>query len=481
MTASTALSLTVIVPLVLSPLAWLLGTRYRAAGRVIGLAGALLHSSAVAYLGAVGLPNGPVTPFASARGAWLALICDGLSFPLLALTSMIGLLAVSASWKVEKRPGAHFGLLLFLQAAVSLVFLADNLLVFYIAWESVLLPMFILIGGWGSSNARAAATKFLVYTFAGGAVLLAGVILAIVSTGQLSIAAITQAGGVAGPQALIFWLLAFGMLVKLPAVGVHTWLPDAHTEAPTAGSIILAGVLLKMGGYGLVRIALPFGPQTLDAAGPVFVALGLIAIVWGAACAVVQTDVKRLVAYSSVAHMGFVAAAVGLHTPESIGAAVMTMVSHGLIAGLLFYLVGALYERTHTRDIAKLGGLGVTVPRWSAIFVFASLASAGLPGLSGFPGEFMTVLECFRIYGWWTLVIGAGVGMAAAYNLRMVRATVQGPPAEQSNLADLDVRESVSAVLMAAAIIVLGVAPWLVTAGLASVVESLPLITAGVG
>lgn len=481
MTSQTALALIVLVPLALAPLAWLMGSRIKGAGPAIGLVGALAHLALVASVAVSGLPGARVVPLGLDAGSWLTLVCDGLSFPLLALTGVIGLVSVSASWKVERRPGAHFALLLFIQAAVSLVFLADNLLVFYVAWESVLLPMFVLIGVWGSANARSAAVKFLVFTFGGGAVLLVGVILSIVSTGGLSIASIAQSGGVSGPQALVFWLLAFGMLVKLPVVGLHTWLPDAHTEAPTAGSILLAGVLLKMGGYGLIRIALPFAPETAEAAGGLFVALGLIGIVWGAACAVVQTDIKRLVAYSSVAHMGFVAVAIGLHTPESVGAAVVTMVSHGLVAGLLFYLVGAFYERAHTRDITRMGGLGTALPRWSTALVFASLASAGLPGLSGFPGEFMTALETFRQHGWWTLVLGVGVGLAAVYNLRVVRSAVQGAEGgDLPRISDLDTRETITAAGMALAIVFLGLAPWLATADLGSAIGTLAVFAGGV-
>ena len=420
---------------------------------------------------------------------------DGLSTPLVALTVFIGMVAVVASWGIVQRPAAYFGLILAMQAAVTGVFLADSLVLFYVAWECVLVPMYFLIGGWGSSNRRHAATKYLIYMFAAGAFMLVGLILAIIEAGgEGSIAAISaKAPAIATPQ-LVFWLFMIAFLAKVPAVGLHTWLPDAHTEAPTAGSILLAGVLLKMGGYGIMRIAIPFAPGAFESARFALAVLGVVGIVYGAAMALVQSDLKRLVAYSSVAHMGFVLLAIAVATPASFAAALVAMVSHGLVAGLLFFLVGSLYDRAHTRELSAFGGLGTSMPVWSVAFVFASLASLGLPGLSGFPGEFVTLIESFRTLGAWTAIAVLGLVLAAAYNLRAIRATVQGPSGTRGSgtsgpgtrgsgtsgvLGDLTMRERGVVAVFALGIVVVGVWPALITGMSEAAVTGLALLAGG--
>jgi NADH-quinone oxidoreductase subunit M len=414
-------------------------------------------------------------------GAFFRLAADGLALPLVALTAVLGVMAVLTGWNAE-RAGGHLALLLGLEAAVMGVFLAADLVLFYVAWEAVLIPMFFLIGGWGHENRRYAAMKFFIYTFAGSALMLVGLVLLILWSGGTAI--VDTPGALAGSEHLVFWLLAAGFLVKVPVVPLHTWLPDAHVEAPTAGSIMLAGVLLKMGGYGMMRLCAPYTPGAMADAAWVLAVLGVAGIVYGAVMALGQSDLKRLVAYSSVAHMGFVVLGISAGSELGYQGAMLGMVSHGLVAGLLFFLVGALYDRAHTREMAAFGGLGRTMPRWATVFVFASLASLGLPGLSGFPGEFAAVVSSFGTFGWPIVVAGVGVVLAGAYTLRAVRAVVHGEPAGSAGIEgvdahgathdragsahgpawpDLDLREYLVAVPLVVLIVALGLWPRLVT------------------
>ncbi len=418
------------------------------------------------------------SPVPYAGAVPLALAIDGMSAPLVMLTALLVVVAVIASWRIEDAPAAHHALLLALESAVMAAFLAYDVILFYIAWEAVLIPMFFLIARWGHEERRKAAMKFFLYTFAGSALMLAGIIVFWVNTQTT----VLDGSGVLplAEQTLVFWLLAAGMLVKVPAIPLHTWLPDAHVQAPTAGSIMLAGVLLKMGGYGLMRVAPMLAPEAFVSALPVLTALGLAGTVHGALVALGQRDLKRLVAYSSVAHMGFVLMGIGAGTPLGFKAAMLAMVSHGFVAGLAFFLVGALYDRTHTREMARFGGLAARVPKWGSAFVLMALASLGLPGLSGFPGEFMAVLETFGRYRWWATVGGIGVLLAATYNLVAIRDVTLGASREEwREVSDLDRGEMLAVALLAAGILALGVAPRIVGDVMDASVTTLAAILGG--
>lgn len=426
-----------------------LATSIATAGVVLSLAGSGVFGGEIIH-GITGSENAAL--------AWV-LTLDGLSLPLVALTAFLGVIAILASWDLNDRPAAHHAMLLLLQSMVAGVFLAEQILMFYVFWEAVLIPMYFLIGIWGHENRKHAAAKFFIYTFAGSVLMLLGILLATNAAGSTLISVMSANAGEL-PGTAVYWLFLAGMLVKIPAFPLHTWLPDAHVEAPTAGSIMLAGVLLKMGGYGLLRLALPFAPAAWADSRWVLAALGVIGIVYGAAMALAQHDLKRLVAYSSVSHMGFVLLAVSVGTTAALGAAMLVMVSHGVVAGLLFLLVGQLYDRTHTRELARFGGLGHSIPAWSVAFTFGALASLGLPALSGFPGEFLTMIEAFGFWGWWLLPATVGIVLAAAYNLRAVRGVAHGPLApEWEGLVDLTFREWLPVALLAASILALGIWP----------------------
>jgi NADH-quinone oxidoreductase subunit M len=410
-------------------------------------------------------------PWIPAWGISYAVGIDGISLTMVLLTTLLMPLCVLGSWNyITKRERGYYAMLLTLLTGVLGVFVATDLFLFYVFWEVMLIPMYFIIGMWGGKNRLYAAIKFFVFTFAGSLLMLVAILVLAWSvagrTGTLSFAyqhLLDNAQAVGSLAPWLFGAFALAFAIKVPVFPFHTWLPDAHVEAPTAGSVLLAGVLLKLGTYGFLRFAVPFFPQV--ATSPwvtnLILALALIGIVYGALVAMVQPDVKKLVAYSSVSHLGFVMLGIWAATVQSIQGAIMVMIGHGLSTGALFFLVGMLYERRHTRDIAAYGGIAKAVPVFSLIFTVVALSSIGLPGLNGFIGEFLVLLGSFRAYPVATAIATTGVIFAAAYLLwalqRIIYNKLDQP--ENASLTDLSVRELVVMVPLLAGILWMGLYP----------------------
>ncbi len=353
---------------------------------------------------------------------------DAVSFPLVVLTGLLVFLCCAYTlWKGDGR--ALSALLLVLEVGILGTFLAGDLVLFFLFFEVVLLPMYAVIAGWGGPQRRAAARKFVLYTLFGSVLLLLGVILVVSRNGPTDLFSPGQLPK--GVQYLAFTLFAVAFAVKAPLWPLHTWLPDAHTEAPTVGSVILAGVLLKMGTYGLIRVGVGVTPAGAAWAAPVLGVLAAAAILIGSLICLRQTELKRLIAYSSVGHMGFVLLGIATLTVTGIQAALIGNIAHGIITGLLFFLAGAIKDRAHTGELASLGGLRETAPRLAGLLGFAAIASLGLPGLAGFWGESFAVVASIRRGGalWMTLAVIAAVGgaLTAAYFLRLLRRVTHGP------------------------------------------------------
>jgi NADH-quinone oxidoreductase subunit M len=379
---------------------------------------------------------------------------DGISLWLVILTTLLMPISILSSWRsVEKRTLSYYVFLLILEAAMIGVFVSLDLLVFYLFFEASLVPMFFLIGIWGGQRRIYAATKFFIYTSVGSLLMLVGIIALYVFYGSfdyITILTKMQNGLPYTPQVelFLFAAFAFAFCIKVPLFPLHTWLPDAHTEAPTAGSVILAGVLLKMGTYGLLRFNLALFPTASRSAAWLFILLSIIGIIYGALVAMVQPDVKRLVAYSSVSHMGFVVLGIFSFTEQGMQGALYQMLNHGVSTGALFLIVGMIYDRRHTRMISDFGGLSKPMPLFATFFVFASLSSIGLPFLNGFVGEFLILLGTWtsRAITWsWiaTMLAGTGVIWAAVYMLWMLQRVLFGRinNPENARLSDLNARE----------------------------------------
>jgi NADH-quinone oxidoreductase subunit M len=392
---------------------------------------------------------------------------DGISLWLLVLTGVMFPLAI-AGVEPEHDAKAYYAWLLLLEAGCMGVFFALDLFVFFIFFEIVLVPMYFLIGKWGHGRRIYAATKFFLYTMFGSAFMLVGIVSTAVlhaqaTGGELTFNLVTIAESQSIATITARWLfLAFAIAfaIKVPIFPLHTWLPDAHTEAPTAGSVILAAILLKLGAYGFLRFGLYLFPEATDYFAPLFLTLGTIGILYGAVVAAMQRDLKRLVAYSSVAHMGFIVFGIFAINREAIQGALLQMVNHGLSTGALFFLVGMIYERRHTREIAMLKGLQKVAPVMAGVFTLVMLSSIGLPGLNGFVGEFLILLGGFEANRWWAVIAATGVILAALYLLWAYQRVFHGEPDEaNSSFRDLQFREGLLMLPLVGLIVFLGVYP----------------------
>ncbi len=398
---------------------------------------------------------------------------DGLSMPLVLLTTFLGFLSVLISWKVHVRPREFFAWLLLLETSIIGVFVSLDLLLFFIMWEIEVIPMYFLISIWGSGRKEYSAIKYVLYTLFGSAFMLAGILSLYFTTGSLSMLEIANSGlGMVQsimPAGAIFLLLLIGFAVKLPVFPLHTWLPDAHTDAPTAVSVMLAGVLIKMGGYGMIRLCVSMFPGAAQTYAQPLLILALIGILYGAAVTLMQTDIKRMIAYSSISHMGYVLLGIFALGQVSLTGAALQMFSHGIVTGLLFAMAGLVIHNIEVRDLRKLGGLVRQVPVIVVVFSVAGLASLGLPTTSGFAAEFLIFLGSFnstvvpnvQVY---TLIAIVGVVLTAGYILWMLQQAFYGPVKEEYNgVKDADGLEKFYMFVLVVAIMLVGIYPAVLT------------------
>jgi len=374
-----------------------------------------------------------------------ALGVDGISMPLVLLTTLLTPLCILVSWTaIETRLKEFLISLLVMETATIGVFMALDFVLFYIFWETMLIPMYLLIGVWGGPNRIYAAIKFFLYTLAGSILLLVAILVLYFEGGQtFDILTLTQASYAPSLQSLLFWAFFAAFAVKVPMFPFHTWLPDAHVEAPTAGSVILASVLLKLGTYGFLRFSLPMLPDASVTYTPIIMTLSVIAIIYGAYMALAQSDIKKLIAYSSVSHMGFVTLGIFALNAQGIEGAVLQMVNHGITTGALFMCVGIIYERTHSREIPDNGGLAKAMPKYATFLVIFALSSVGLPGMNSFVGEFLVLLGVFAWDKLTATLAALGIILAAVYILYLIQRVVYGPASPQMlpKLTDLNARE----------------------------------------
>ena len=443
--------------------------RNAAAARWIALIGAVAGFLVALPLYLQFDPNGVDMQFVE-RAIWVErfnvyyhLGIDGIALPLILLNCFTTPLVVIAGWEVIKeRVSQYMGAFLIMSGIINGVFSALDGILFYVFWEASLIPMFLIIGVWGGPNRVYAAVKFFLYTLLGSLLMLVAFIyLFNVSGGSFAIETWHKFPLPMSAQVLIFLACLLAFAVKVPMWPVHTWLPDAHVEAPTGGSVVLAAILLKLGGYGFLRFSLPIAPDASHLLAPLMVALSLIAVVYIGLVALVQTDMKKLIAYSSVSHMGFVTLGFFLFSALGIEGGMIQMVSHGFVSGALFLCVGVMYDRMHSRLIADYGGVVNRMPLFAAFFMLFAMANSGLPGTSGFVGEFMVIMASVKVSFWYAFFAGATLIFGAAYTLWMYKRVVFGAIANArvAELKDISGRESLVLGVVAAAVLWMGLYP----------------------
>jgi NADH-quinone oxidoreductase subunit M len=395
-------------------------------------------------------------------GIRYALGVDGISVLFVLLSTLLTILCVTVSWKsIKEKTKEFYAALLLIEGSMIGVFCSLDLFLFYIFWEAMLIPMYLLIGVWGGPNRVYAAIKFFLYTLVGSVLMLVGIIVLYINTGKsFDILQMMTMNYQYNMQLILFWAFFAAFAVKVPMFPVHTWLPDAHTEAPTAGSVILAGILIKMGAYGFLRFSMPLFPEATKAMSPAMMILSVIAIIYGGIICLGQTDLKRLIAYSSVSHMGFVTLGIFALNVQGIQGGILQMINHGIVTGALFLCVGIIYDRTHTRQIADYGGTAAVMPIYAAFFMVFTLASVGLPGTNGFIGEFLIILGGFTASKTLGVLAATGIIIGAAYMLWLYQRVffletnpkIEGHP-------DMDMREIMTIVPLIILVLWIGIYP----------------------
>jgi NADH-quinone oxidoreductase subunit M len=466
----------ILMPLMGGLVAWFLGIKHSDWARWISLASLILDVVLLLYLWPAHSPEAALgrsmwfieyhRPWIPQLGINLHLAVDGLSLLLVALTIFIGIISIICSWsEIRESVGFFHFNLLWILAGILGVFMSLDLFLFYFFWELMLIPMYFLISIWGHENRVYASLKFFIFTQAGGLFMLLSILgLYFIhgsNTGSYTFDYTLLIGTSLSPTASVWLMLGFliAFVVKLPAIPFHPWLPDAHTEAPTAGSVILAGLLLKTGAYGLLRFVLPLFPDAAASIAPMVMVIAVIGIIYGAALAFGQTDLKRLVAYTSVSHMGFVLLGIFVGNLTALSGAVIQMLAHGVSTGALFITVGMIQERIHTRELDRMGGFWAVVPRLSGVGLIFALASLGLPGFGNFVAEFLVLLGSYRVSLVITVLAATGLVLSAIYSLWIVQRVFHGEKQESMQMPDLSTRETGMMAVLIIAILWIGLHP----------------------